>query len=229
MDTLSLDAQKRTHVRKGINRLRREGLLPGVLYGPLMEAVPLQLPAHEAGKVLTRLQGTVLIDLLVDDEKYTVIVRELQRDVLRGDALHVDFMAVSMDQMLTITVPITLVGESPAVATGEYAVMSGVSEVQVECLARDMVNSLEISVEPLSELGDILSVADLISPQGVTILSDPEDTVARVTYAGTLETEDEEEVEEMDLELDAADVEVIEKGKVIDEDEASDGGEEHSE
>lgn len=229
MDTLSLGAQKRTTVRKGLNRLRSEGLLPGVLYGPLMEAVPLQLHAHEAGKVLTRLQGTVLIDLLVDDEKHTVIVRELQRDVLRGDAVHVDFMAVSMDQMLTITVPITLVGESPAVETGEYAVMAGVSEVQVECLARDMVNSLEISVEPLSELGDIVSVSDLIAPQGVTILSDPEDTVARVTYAGILETEDEEEVEEMDLELDAAGVEVIEKGKVTDEDEASDGGEEHSE
>ena len=222
MDTVSLNAQKRTTVRKGLNQLRRDGLLPAVLYGSAMEAVPLQLQAHEAGQMLTRLQGTVLIDLLVDGEKHTTIVRELQRDVLRGEPVHVDFMAVAMDQMLTISVPITLVGAAPAVATGEYAVMAGISEVEVECLARDMVNSLEISVEALDELGDTLTVTDLIVPPGVTILSDPQGTVARVSYAGILETE--EEVEEDILELDAEDVEVIEKGKVAeDEDEAASG------
>ncbi len=216
MDTTSLNAQKRTTVRKGMNQLRRDGFLPAVLYGPAMEAVPLQLQAREAEKLLTRLQGTVLIDLLLDGEKHTAIVRELQRDVLLGDLLHVDFMAVAMDQMLTITVPITLVGAAPAASTGEYAVMAGISEVEVECLVRDMVNSLEISVEALDELGDTLTVANLNAPPGVTILSDPEDTVARVTYAGILETEEEEEEA---LELDAEDVEVIEKGKVPEKDE----------
>ena len=158
MDTASLKAQKRTTVRKGLNQLRREGLLPAVLYGASMEAVALQLQAHEAGQLLTRLQGTVLIDLLVDGEKHTAIVRELQRDVLRGDPLHVDFMAVAMDQTLTITVPITLVGEAPAIATGELAIMTGISAVEAECLAKDVVNALEVSVEVLSELGDTLTV-----------------------------------------------------------------------
>jgi large subunit ribosomal protein L25 len=227
MDTASLQAQKRTTVRKGLNQLRREGFLPGVLYGPSIEAMQLQLPAHEAGQLLTRLRGTVLIDLLVDGEKHTTIVRELQRDVLRGDLLHVDFMAVAMDQMLTISVPIRLVGESPVVVTGEYAVMAGISEVEVECLARDMVNSLEIGVEILDKLGDTLTVADLNAPPGVTILSDSEDTVARVVYAGILETEEEEQEE--DLELDAEDVEVIEKGKVSEVDEGSEGAAEQPE
>ncbi len=171
--------------------------------------------------MLTRLQGTVLIDLLVDGEKHTAIVRELQRDVLRGDPLHVDFMAVAMDQMLTIMVPITLVGTALAVATGEYAVMTGISEVEVECLPRDMVNALEVSVEALAELGDTLTVADLTCPSGVTILSDSEDTVARVAYAGILETAEEEEEES--LELDAEDVEVMAKGKVAEEDEETKG------
>ncbi len=217
MDTASLKAQKRTTVRKGLNQLRREGLLPAVLYGASMEAVALQLQAHEAGQLLTRLQGTVLIDLLVDGEKHTAIVRELQRDVLRGDPLHVDFMAVAMDQTLTITVPITLVGEAPAIATGELAIMTGISAVEAECLAKDVVNVLEVSVDGLSELGDTLTVADLTAPPGVTILSDAENTVARVAYAGILETEEEEEEEA--LELDVEDVEVIEKGKVAKDDE----------
>jgi hypothetical protein len=120
-----------------------------------------------------------------------------------------------------------LVGESPAVVTGEYAVMAGISEVEVECLARDMVNSLEIGVEILDKLGDTLTVADLNAPLGVTILSDSEDTVARVVYAGILETEEEEQEE--DLELDAEDVEVIEKGKVSEVDEGSEGAAEQPE
>ena len=221
METALLSAQKRDTVRKGLNRFRREGFLPGVLYGPGMEAIPLQLRAHEAGQFLNRLRGTVLIELSVDGEKYTTIVRELQRDVLLGDPVHVDFMAVAMDQKLTITVPIRLVGESPAVATGEYAVMTNISEVEVECFARDMVNSLEVSVDALAALGDTLTVADVDTPTGVTILSDAGDTVARVSYAGILETEEEEE--EDVLELDAEDVEVIEKGK-IDEDDVEDIG-----
>ena len=227
MDTESLQAQKRTTVRKGLNQLRREGFLPAVLYGPSIEAMQLQLPAQEAGQLLTRLRGTVLIDLLVDGEKHTTIVRELQRDVLRGDLLHVDFMAVAMDQMLTISVPIKLVGESPVVVTGQYAVMAGISEVEVECFARDMVNSVEISVEALAELGDTLTVADLDAPPGVTILSNSNDTVARVAYAGILETEEEEK--EDTLALDAEDVEVIEKGKVSDADEDAEGPSEQRE
>ena len=222
METLSLTAQKRDTVRKGLNRLRREGFLPAVLYGPGVEAIPLQLPAHQAGQLLNRIRGTVLLELSVDGEKYTTIVRDLQRDVLLGTPLHVDFMAVAMDQKLTITVPIRLVGEAPAVATGEYAVMTGISEVEVECLPRDMVNSLEVSVDSLAELGDTLTVADVDAPPGVTIISDSGDNVARVAYAGILETEEEEEEDVFDL--DAEDVEVIEKGK-IDEEDGEDGGE----
>ncbi len=90
-----------------------------------------------------------------------------------------------------------------------------------------MVNALEVSVDGLSELGDTLTVADLTAPPGVTILSDAENTVARVAYAGILETEEEEEEEA--LELDADDVEVIEKGKIAEKDEDAEGAAEQPE
>ena len=229
MDTVLLKAQTRTVIRKGLNQLRRNGLLPGVLYGSNIEAVALQLPAHEAGQLLTRLQGTILIDLELDSQNHMTIVRELQRDVLRGHPLHVDFMAVDMDQVLTITVPISLVGESPASATGEYAVMTNLYELEVECLPKDIINIIEVSVEGMKKLGDRILVSDLAVPEGITILTDLEEAVARVAYAGIVEVEVEEEEEE-GLELDAEDVEVIEKGKVADDDfEESSGNAESAE
>ena len=82
MESTLLKAQTRTVISKGLNRLRRDGLLPGVLYGTNMDPIALQLPAHEAGQILTRLQGTVLIDLEVDGQNHTTIVRELQKDCL---------------------------------------------------------------------------------------------------------------------------------------------------
>ena len=226
MESTSLKAQTRTVISKGLNRLRRDGLLPGVLYGSNVDPVALQLPAHEAGQLLTRLQGTILIDLEVDGQTHTTIVRELQRDVLRGHPVHVDFMAVDMEQVLTIMVPINLVGESPAVATGEYTVMTSLYELEVECLPKDIINIVEVSVEGLTELGDTILVSDVVVPEGINILTDLEEAVARVAYAGIIEVEEEEEEEE-GLELDAEDVEVIEKGKVTDDDfeESSDNAE----
>ena len=226
MESTSLKAQTRTVISKGLNRLRRDGLLPGVLYGSNVDPVALQLPAHEAGQLLTRLQGTVLIDLEVDGQTHTTIVRELQRDVLRGNPVHVDFMAVDMEQVLNIMVPINLVGESPAVATGEYAVMTSLYELEVECLPKDIINIIEVSVEGLTDLGDTILVSDVVVPEGINILTDLEESVARVAYAGIVEVEEEEEDEE-GLELDAEDVEVIEKGKGTDDefDESSDNAE----
>ena len=150
MESTILKAQTRTVIAKGLNRLRRDGLLPGILYGTDMNPVALQLPAHEAGQILTRLQGTVLIDLEVDGQNHTTIVRELQRDVLTGHPLHVDFMAVDMEQVLTITVPISLVGESPAVATGEYTVMTSLYDLEVECLPKDMMFEQKIIKEKIN-------------------------------------------------------------------------------
>ena len=226
MESTSLKAQTRTVISKGLNRLRRDGLLPGVLYASNVDPVALQLPAHEAGQLLTRLQGTVLIDLEVDGQTHTTIVRELQRDVLRGNPVHVDFMAVDMEQVLNIMVPINLVGESPAVATGEYAVMTSLYELEVECLPKDIINIIEVSVEGLTDLGDTILVSDVVVPEGINILTDLEESVARVAYAGIVEVEEEEEEEE-GLELDAEDVEVIEKGKGTDDefDESSDNAE----
>lgn len=216
MDKTLLKAEKRNVIGKGIKKLRRDGWLPAILYGPSLDPVAIQLSALEASNVLRRIQGTVLIDLEVEGNIHTTIVRDLQSDILRGNPTHVDFFAVDMLQKLTINVPISLVGESIADASGELAVMTNLFEVQVECLPNDIINVLEVDKESLTELGDTLIVADIEVPEGITILTDSNETVARVAYAGIIEVEEEVEDEEA-LDIDAEDVEVIEKGKSSDD------------
>ena len=217
-----LKAEKRNVTRKGLNPLRQEGLLPAVLYGPHIEPIEIQLDAHVAGQILNRLQGTVLIDLDVDGKSYATIVRDVQTDVLRGNLIHVDFLAVDMNKTLIINVPLEQVGDSIAAASGEYAIMTNLFEVQVECLPNNMISVLEVNIENLSELGDTISVSDIDIPEGVNILTDSNETIARVAYSGIVEVEEATEDEE-GLDIDAEDVEVIEKGKIADDDSEESG------
>lgn len=209
METITMTGETRVTLRKGLGALRRSGYLPGVMYGAGTAPIPLQLKENHASQILNRLQGTVLIDLNLDGNVYKTVVREIQRDVLSGGVLHVDLMAVAMDQVLSMTIPIHLVGEAPAAATGEFAVITGLNEIEVECLPADIISSVEANVDSLSEMGDVLTVKHLVLPDEITVLTEQEEVIARVSYAFSVEEEEEEEVSE----IDAEDVEVIEKGR----------------
>lgn len=217
METITITAEARATLRKGLGALRRNGYLPAIIYGAVTEPIPVQLHAHHTSQILNRLQGTALIELNLDGEVYQTVVREIQRDVLTGNLLHVDLMAVAMDQVISMTVPIQLVGDSPATSTGEFAIIPGTNEVEVECLPEHIISSIEVSVEALSELGNVLTIADLVIPAEITVLTDVEEVIARVAYAGLAEEEEEEEM----LEIDAEDVEVIDKRMDTTEEDAS--------
>src|SRR5690606_10430197 len=115
---------------------------------------PLQVMLMKAG-------GTHLIDMKVDDSTHTVLVREVQRDVVRGDILHVDFLAVSMDQKISTEVPVHVVGESPAVESRLGTLVQPVTSLTVEALPRDLIDSVEVDVSGLAAIGDSIHVRDL--------------------------------------------------------------------
>ena len=93
MEIVELSANIRTRKRKGIKALRREGLLPAVVYGALPEPLAVQLDTHSTTQILRRLHGTTLIDLKVAGRTHKSLVREVQRDVIRGHLMHIDFLA----------------------------------------------------------------------------------------------------------------------------------------
>jgi large subunit ribosomal protein L25 len=176
-----LVAQVREGTGKGVARkLRAQGRVPGVLYGHGMEPVALSVDSRELLHLFHTGAGTnVLLDLVVDGAEHMAMPREVQRDHIKGRFIHVDFLAVSRDQRLTISVPVRLVGESPGVKLGGV-LEHHLWEVQVECLPTDIPDAIEADVSRLEEIGSSLKVADLVPPAGATILTSPDESVVAV-------------------------------------------------
>jgi large subunit ribosomal protein L25 len=176
-----LVASKRDDSGKGVARkLRAAGRVPAVLYGKGMEPVAVSVDSRELIHLFHTGAGTnVLVDLDVDGKSHLAMAREVQRDHIKGRFLHVDFLAVSRDQKVTVTVPIRLVGESPGVKLGGV-LEHHLWDVQVECLPSDIPEAIEADVSKLEEIGTSLKVADLAPPDGATILTAADESVVAV-------------------------------------------------
>lgn len=215
MDTLILNAERRTVTGKKVGQLRRAGLLPAVVYGPDSAPLAVQLNAREATRLIRRIQGTQLVDLVVDGQTRKVLVHELQRDPIRGDYLHADFYAPDMTRPFRVAIPIHLTGSSFAVTGFSGVLVRGVTDLVIECLPGDLIPSIDVDLEPLKEIGQALYVRDIRVPATVKVISDPDDMVARVTYQAK-----EEDLSAAPAAA-TAEVEVVEKGKKEEEGEAA--------
>jgi large subunit ribosomal protein L25 len=117
----------------------------------------------------------VLVGLVVDGDDHLAMAREIQRDHIKGRFTHVDFLVVSRDQVISVSVPVRLIGESVGVKAGGV-LEHHLWEVQVECLPTNVPEAIEADVTEL-EIGMSLKVSDLSAPEGVTITSNPDDSV----------------------------------------------------
>ncbi len=215
MDTPKLKVQKRTLIGKQVKTLRQNGQLPGVLYGAGIDGMPIALDGREASRLLSRASSSTLIELDFDDESHSVLVRGVQRDVIRGDYLHVDFLKVALDETIRAQVPIELIGEPPAAEAAGVVLLTGVSEVEVEALPSALPDRITVNLEILESLEDSISVADLFAGEGVTIMTEPDELIARPIYQE--EEIIEELVEEEELE-ELLEGEELEEGEEVEED-----------
>ena len=135
-------------------------------------------------------------------------MREKQLDFIRNSLIHVDFLAVSMTEKLTASVGVHIQGESPAVKEYGAVLVTGLTELEVECLASDLPERFTVDVSILTEIGEGIYVKDVVAPENVEILSDAEELIVFATAAAAEEVE-EEVIEEGDEE----EPEIIEKGK----------------
>ena len=186
----------RTVLGKRSKRLRRDGVLPGNIYGRGLDSVAVQLPRREAESLLSEHGLNSLIELSVDGEKdqRPVIVRQVQRHPLSREILHLDFYQVDLARPIQANVPVTLIGEAPAVHTYQGILITGLDHVLIEALPAEMPSHIEISVDSLEELDEQVTVADLTVEEGVQIMSDPEIMLARIARPRVV-AEDEEEDE----------------------------------
>ena len=207
VEQVELTAEKRTVLGKQVKQLRRQGWVPGVMYGHSFDPVSVQFEESSLRGVLSQVGGSQLVRIKVKGRKQPemALVRDVQRDSIRGTLLHVDFYRVKMTERLTAEVPLMIVGESPVVERQEGVMLYGISAVEVECLPGDLVDAIEVDLSDLVELDQVLYVRDLAIPAGIELLTDPDEVIARAV----LVREEEEEEEEEMVVPEAEEIEVI--------------------
>ncbi len=191
-----LDAERReTSNSRATRRLRREGYVPGVVYGGEGDSVPFRVEARRLRLALG--QGGAVLDLSLDGEDSTpVVVKDEQRDPVRGRLVHLDLLRVRLDQAIQATVSLELVGAEEAPGVSEGGVLEHVTrEVTVEALPTEIPDAITHDVSAMN-INDTVVLAAVTAPAGVTLLDDLEETVVATLTPPRLEIEEEEEVEE---------------------------------
>ena len=194
--TLTVQARESLGTRN-TRRLRKQGLIPGVLYGR-GEPVAISIEERELRRALTGAAGLhSILDVQIDGKGSThaSILKDYQVDKVRGGVVHVDLQEVRLDQTIIASVSVHLIGGEDAPGVREGGVLSQpLREIQVEALPLEVPEHIDLDVSHMAT-GDTLRIADISVPEGVTLLDDPETVVATVT-APTREIVEEEEVAE---------------------------------
>jgi len=211
-ERIVIEAEPREVTGKQVSQLRRDGWIPGVIYGR-KEPVSVQMEQKALRRALRTVGTTHLADVNVGGQVRTVLVREIQQHATRGDLVHVDFMEVDMKSKLRATAELVGAGMSTPQAEGLGVTTMMLREVDIECLPEDLVAEIEVDLSTIKTADDVIHVRDLTVPKGVEILTDPELVVARFEFAAG--EEEEKGAAEGEGE---ADVEVIAKGKKEEED-----------
>ncbi|MCK4693847.1 MAG: 50S ribosomal protein L25, partial [Anaerolineales bacterium] len=158
---------------------------------------------------------STLVLLKIGKKQHQVLVRETQRQVIRRGLEHVDFLKVAMDVAIRAEVPIEFVGEAPAVRDLGGVLVTELVEIEIESLPTDLPDRITVDLELLAEITDTIKVGDLSFGEGVEVITSPDDVITRVIYQ--VEEEIEEEELEEEVILTEEEPEVIERGKLEEE------------
>jgi large subunit ribosomal protein L25 len=193
MDGMKIKVAKRDILGKKTKALRRQGLTPVHIFGHNVESRALQCDTAQLKRIVAQAGATRLISLTIegDKEPKSVFVREIQRDALGKQLLHVDFYEVKKGERIAVTVPIVLVGEAPAMKGKNRMMSHAITSLNIECLPENVPPQIEVDVSGLLELDQPLMVKDIVLDPSITVHADPDLLVAKVTETGLKEAAEE--------------------------------------
>jgi len=177
-----LEISRREVMGKAVKRLRKEGIIPANIFGHNEASMAIQIDAgaferlrrsHGSRSVLTlRMSGT--------KSTQTALIRHVQREPHTSKIIHVDFFRVSLSERIRVKVPLHFTGEAPAVKTENGVMLHLLDAIEVECVARDIPEFLEVDVSGLTEIDAILHASDVKLPANFTLITDPEEGIVKV-------------------------------------------------
>ena len=182
MEQIELQVSTRKLLGKKSRFLRRQGITPVHLFGYDTEPMALQCETVRLKQVLKTAGKTKLVGLTVDKHKKprNVVVREIQKNAISGELVHVDFFQVSMEEKIKVDVPLVLVGEAPALKVKTNMMAQDLSAVEIECLPDRIPETIQVDISVLVEDDQSIQVRDLVLGEGVVALTNPAQVVVRI-------------------------------------------------
>ena len=177
---IDLSAQPRTITGKKVSQLRRSGIIPAVVYGHHRAATNIQVDERALHQTLMRAGMNRLVNIQLGAEGVMALVRAIQREPISQRVVHVDFLAVAMDEPITANVAIHLEGVAPALDQGG-TLLQALAEIEIRALPADLISGVTVDVTRLTDYDAAIHVRDLQVPERVEVLTDGDELVAKVT------------------------------------------------
>ncbi len=182
MEQINLNARKRVKGTRGqANRLRRSGIVPAIYYGAGLESLPLEVDAKELKAIYRRHEDKHILNLQIPDAQgdAKAIIRDVQKDVLTGDIIHIDFQHISMDTKIAVEVPVEFTGESVGVKTNGGFMQIVMRTLKIECLPGDIPEKISVDVSAL-DIGQSIHIGAISLPK-IAFLHNADDVVVTIT------------------------------------------------
>ncbi len=188
MREIPLNLERRSDVGKGFaRRARMAGYIPGVVYGPEIDAVPVAVEEREFRTAMRGATGSSILNLTLEGKKTKAVLREMQRDPVTSRVMHLDFHAISMNRPIHVSIPIRLTGTPVGVKVDGGIMQTTMRELDISCLPANIPDELEIDVAELG-IGDSIHVSD-VAVEKVDILAEARQTIVVISAPTVIKAE----------------------------------------
>ncbi|MDP2966894.1 MAG: 50S ribosomal protein L25 [bacterium] len=214
---LTLSVKIRKDLGKKVKKIREKGIIPAILYGPKIKNIPLEVDLKEFEKVYQGAGESSLIQILVGQKKFLVLIHALEIDAISQKPIHIDFYQPKLDEEITATVPLVFEGQAPAVKDLGGTLVRNIHELEVKALPQNLPHEIKVDISKLKTFEDNILVKDLIIPKEVKILKTPQETIAFVSEPEKIEEELEKPIEEKVEEVEKVEEKKPSEAEIVEE------------